>query len=127
HAMHNHCLQGTKGCYESARCPQERNRVWLADLCANSPANKDSWLDLTDLETEYLPEMWRDPPEKALQAGHGGGDYFEVLDFINSIVDGTPCPIGIHEAMDMTLPGLISQASIANGGIWMDVPDSREW
>jgi hypothetical protein len=29
--------------------------------------------------------------------------------------------------MDMTLPGLISQASIANGGAWMDVPDSRAW
>jgi hypothetical protein len=29
--------------------------------------------------------------------------------------------------MDMTLPGLISQASIAAGGVWMEVPDSREW
>ncbi|MBN1136509.1 MAG: Gfo/Idh/MocA family oxidoreductase [Anaerolineae bacterium] len=123
HAMHNHCLQGTKGCYESARCPQERNRIWLADLCPN----EHSWLDLADLEAEYLPEMWRNPSEQALKAGHGGGDYFEVLDFICCILDGAPCPIGIHEAMDMTLPGLISQASVANGGAWMDVPDSRNW
>ncbi len=71
--------------------------------------------------------MWRNPPEAALKAGHGGGDYFEVLDFVNSIVDGTPCPIGIHEAMDMTLPGLVSQASIRQGGAWLDVPDSRAW
>jgi predicted dehydrogenase len=127
HAMHNHCLQGTKGCYESARCPQERNRIWLADLCPDDAADKNRWLDLADLEDEYLPEMWRNPSQAALRAGHGGGDYFEVLDFINSIVEGTPCPIGIHEAMDMTLPGLISQASIANGGAWMDVPDSRDW
>jgi hypothetical protein len=42
-------------------------------------------------------------------------------------VDGTPCPIGIHEAMDMTLPGLISQKSILEGGAWMAVPDSRQW
>ena len=123
HAMHNHCLQGTRGCYESARCPEEHNRIWLQDLCPDS----HSWLDLADLEAEYLPEMWRDPPEMALRAGHGGGDYFEILDFVDSIVDGTPCPIGIHEAMDMTLPGLISQASIAQGGAWLDVPDSRDW
>ncbi len=123
HAMNNHCLQGTKGSYESGRGPGERHKIWLADICKD----KNTWIDLFDLEQEYMPEMWRNPPEAALKAGHGGGDYFEVLDFVNSIVEGTPCPIGIHEAMDMTLPGLVSQASIASGGVWMDVPDSRAW
>lgn len=123
HAMANYQLQGTAGCYESARSPQERDKIWLADLCVD----KNTWMDLADLEAEYLPTMWRDPPPAALRAGHGGGDYFQILDFARSIVDGTPCPIGIHEAMDMTLPGLISQASITAGGAWMEVPDSREW
>ncbi len=123
HAMHNHCLQGTKGCYESARGPGERHKVWLADVCPD----KNTWIDLFDLEADYMPELWRNPPEAALKAGHGGGDYFEVLDFVNSIVEGAPCSIGIHEAMDMTLPGLVSQLSIANGGAWLDVPDSRLW
>ncbi|KKL76872.1 hypothetical protein LCGC14_2040570, partial [marine sediment metagenome] len=36
-------------------------------------------------------------------------------------------PIGIHESMDMTIPGLISQQSILKGGAWLDVPDSRSW
>jgi predicted dehydrogenase len=123
HAMTNYALQGTKGCFESARSAQERHKVWLADLCED----KNAWMDLRALEDEYLPEMWRDPSQAALRAGHGGGDYFEVLDFVRSITDGVPCSIGIHEAMDMTLPGLISQASIAEGGQWMDVPDSRSW
>jgi predicted dehydrogenase len=123
HAMTNYSLQGTKGCYESARSPQERHKVWLADL---SP-EVNAWMDLVELEQEYMPDMWRDPPEAALRAGHGGGDYFEVLDFVRSITDGIRCPIGIHEAMDMSLPGLISQASIAAGGAWLDVPDSRTW
>lgn len=123
HAMHNHVLQGTKGAFESARVPGQPHKIWLADICKD----KNTWIDLFDLEQDYMPEMWRNPPEAALKAGHGGGDYFEVLDFVNSIVAGTPCPIGIHEAMDMTLPGLVSQASIANGGAWLDVPDSRAW
>jgi predicted dehydrogenase len=118
----NYSLQGTKGCYESARSRGERGKVWLAELCRE----KETWLALEDLEGRYMPELWRQPPEEALRAGHGGGDYFEVLDFLRSIVDGVPCPIGIHQAMDMTLPGLVSQASIAAGSVWMDVPDSRE-
>ncbi len=124
HPMTVYCaLQGTRGCYESARSPQERPKVWLADL---SP-EVNAWMDLAGLEQEYMPAMWRDPPEAASRAGHGGGDYLQVLDFVRSIVDREPCPIGIHEAMDMTLPGLVSQASIAAGGAWMEVPDSRSW
>jgi predicted dehydrogenase len=123
HAMTNYSLQGTKGCYESARGRGERHRVWLADLCED----RNAWRDLTELEADHLPEMWRNPPEEALRAGHGGGDFFEVLDFVNAVTGKAPCPIGIHEAMDMTLPGLVSQASIARGGEWLDVPDSRTW
>jgi predicted dehydrogenase len=124
-----YALQGTKGCYESARSPQERHKVWLAELCDD----KNAWMDLEDLEDRYLPKMWRHPPDAVLGSGHGGGDYLEVFDFVRSIVDGVPCPVpgapgpGIHEAMDMTLPGLVSQASIAAGGAWLEVPDSRSW
>jgi predicted dehydrogenase len=125
HAMTNYALQGTAGCYESARSGQwqERNKIWLTALCPD----KNTWLDLADLEAEYMPEIWKHPPQAAVEAGHGGGDYFEVLDFLRSILDGVPCPIGIHQAMDMTLPGLVSQASIIAGGDWMAVPDSRNW
>ena len=123
HSMSNYSLQGTKGCYESARRRGECPKVWLEKICED----KNAWIDLMELEEEHMPEIWRNPSEEAKTAGHGGGDYFEVLDFVNTIVDGTPCPIGIHEAMDMTLPGLVSQQSIAEGGQWMDVPNSRDW
>jgi predicted dehydrogenase len=116
-------LQGTKGCYESARSPQERDKVWLAGI---SP-DKNTWMDLANLADEYLPQDGRNLPEAVLGAGHGGSDAIEVWDFVRTIVDGRPCPIGIHEAMDMTLPGLISQASIAADGTWLEVPDSRNW
>lgn len=123
HSMSNYSLQGTKGCYESARSKGERPKIWLDGVCED----KNTWMDLMDLETDHMPEIWRDPDEAAQKAGHGGGDYFEVLDFVNTILNGTPCPIGIHEAMDMTLPGLISQQSIREDGRWIDVPDSRTW
>lgn len=116
-------LQGTKGAYESARSAEETPKIWLEDICEE----KEAWLSLWDLEEEYLPELWRNPPEAAKTAGHAGSDYFEILDFVNSVTGDIACPIGIHEAMDMTLPGLLSQDSILQDGAWLDVPDSRDW
>ena len=71
--------------------------------------------------------MWRNYGETAAQAGHGGGDLLELVEFVNAVRSGAEPEISIHEAMDMTLPGLVSQQSIAENGRWTDVPDSREW
>jgi hypothetical protein len=62
-----------------------------------------------------------------LRAGPPADCPHRPLDFVNAIEGKAPCPIGIHEAMDMTLPGLVSQQSILEDGRWMSVPDSREW
>jgi predicted dehydrogenase len=123
HAMTNYALQGTDGCYESARAPGERNRIWLRARAQDA----NTWQDLEELEEEYMPHEWHSLAEKAKQAGHGGGDFFEMLDFVDAILGKKPVTIGIHEAMDLTLPGLVSQRSIAAGGCWFDVPDSRTW
>jgi predicted dehydrogenase len=122
-SMTNYSLQGTDGCYESARATHERAKVWLR----SKSVGKDTWLFLDELEDEFLPAFWKEAAEAASRAGHGGGDYFEILDFVNAIVAEEAVPVGIHEAMDMTIPGLVSQQSILQGGRWLDVPDSRSW
>ena len=123
HAMTNYTLQGTKGAYEGARRPGEQSWVWLEDRCPDPNA----WVPLRDFEEEFMPALWRNPPEAALQAGHGGGDYFEVMDFMDAVQRYKPPTIDVDYAMDMTLPGLISQESIRQGGAWLPVPDSRAW
>lgn len=129
HSMTNYALQGTDGAYESARGgPTERGKIWLRSQCEKVKwTGLDSLMNADEGGRNFLPEMWRNPPEAAKKAGHGGGDFFQVLDFFNAITGKAPCPIGIHEAMDMTLPGLVSQRSVLNGGQWMPVPDSRKW
>lgn len=123
HAMTNYQLQGTDGCYESARASGEHGRIWLRSRCKDA----NEWLSLDSLEGEFLPAMWREAGETARKAGHGGGDYFEVMEFVDAALGRRSPPIGIDEAMDMTLPGLLSQQSIAAPGRWVDVPDSRLW
>jgi predicted dehydrogenase len=123
HAMTNYQVQGTDGCYESARSPGERDRAWIRSLCSEA----ESWHNLETFEDTYLPEYWKMYVTTACETGHGGGDLFVLLDFVEAMRGNRPCRLGIHEAMDMTLPGLISQQSIAQGGTWCAVPDSREW
>jgi predicted dehydrogenase len=122
HNMAYYSLQGTTGCYEAPR-GGEPHRIWLQ----SRHEDPNVWHDLAELQEEFLPAHWLHPPEEALRSGHWGGDYYVVADFLQAILTGAPPPIDIHAAMDMTLPGLISQASIAEGSAWIEVPDSREW
>ncbi len=114
-------LQGTTGAYHNGR-------LWLPEL-----SEEPKWFEVDELLTRpefaerYLPEEWRNPPAEALSAGHGGGDFFVVRDFVRAVRGEIPPPIDVHAGMDMTLPGLVSQQSILRGGAWMDVPDSRAW
>ena len=123
HAMTNYQLQGTDGAYESARAHGEKNRIWLRSRAKDA----NTWLDLAEFQDEFLPDFWKENMERGKAAGHGGGDFFEILDFVNAIERKRPNPIGIHEAMDMSLPGLVSQQSIQQGSAWLPVPDSRTW
>ncbi|MFA6112264.1 MAG: hypothetical protein WDA75_26190, partial [Candidatus Latescibacterota bacterium] len=121
HQMVHYALQGTDGCYESADGFRGPARIWLRSRSA-----QPRWEPLEALE-EFLPEAWQRPPDAAAAAGHGGGDYWEVQDFVAAIREEGEPPIGIDLAMDMTLPGLVSQQSLAQGGTWVAVPDPRNW
>ena len=117
-------LQGTDGCFESARGGWEQvNRIWLR----SRRPDEHSFEDLKGLEEEFLPETYRKFGKDAEEAGHGGADFYAILDFIEAIQGKHPCSVGIHETMDMTLPGLVGQQSIQQGGTWLEVPDSRKW
>lgn len=134
HNMTGYSLQGTDGCYESARGLGDRDKVWLRSRRCKSEEPKDrhnfdsdyEWKDLMSFDVDYLPDWYIEGMATAQRAGHGGGDYFEILDFLDAVDGKRQCPIGIHEAMDMALPGLISQQAI-QGDRWLDVPDSRDW
>jgi len=120
HAMTNYSLQGTKGCYESARRSGEEGKIWIEGRSAHSQA----WSPLSEFE-EHLPADWRDPPEAALEAGHGGGDYWEIRDFADALCHRKPSPIDVVRALEWTAVGLCSGVSIARGGAPVDLPDFR--
>ncbi|HEV8634074.1 MAG TPA: Gfo/Idh/MocA family oxidoreductase [Chloroflexota bacterium] len=123
HNMTHYVLQGTKGAYVSGRRPGEPGLVWIE---GRSPG-REQWQTLDEYEPEFLPEEWREHGTEATAAGHGGGDFFVARAFAKAVLEGTPPPIDVDRAMDFTLPGLISEESIARGGVPLPVPDSRTW
>jgi hypothetical protein len=122
HNMTQYVLQGTKGAYQSARRPGEPNLIWLE---GRSPG-REVWQSLDEYEAEFLPEDWRSHGEAATQSGHGGSDFFVARAFVDSALAGTRPEIDVYRALDFTVPGLISEESIARGGVPLAVPDFRE-
>ena len=112
-------LQGTKGCYESSRGLGAAPKIWLDEFSVT-----EQWRPLSQFE-DLLPERWKNPPAESENAGDLG-EYFKVRDFVDSILTDTEPPLDVYTAMDFTVPGLVSEQSIANGGAPMEVPNFRE-
>ncbi len=123
HNMVYYSLQGTDGCYEAARGLGDAPKVWLRDRCED----RETWRPLMDFREEFLPEEWKNPPAEAAQAGHGGGDYWEARDFAQAAVEGRPPELDLYFALEITVPGLISEQSIALNGAPVRVPDFRKY
>ncbi|GAB4456977.1 MAG: Gfo/Idh/MocA family oxidoreductase [Armatimonadaceae bacterium] len=123
HQLTYYGLQGTKGVYEASRIQGQPGHIWLGE---NIPGEEGrAWKPLAEFE-EHLPTLWKNPPEAALKAGHSGGDYFIVHDWLEAITTGVPPPIDVYTGMEWTAAGLCSELSINNGGVPIKVPNFRD-
>jgi predicted dehydrogenase len=117
HGMAYYSLQGTKGCYEAPRGPGEIHKVWFEEMGDSDR----QWKNLDDFK-EYLPERYKNATEEQKKAGHWGGDFFIVQDFIDAITSGVKPAIDVYEACEWTAVGLLSELSAMNGGREMEMP-----
>ena len=53
-------------------------------------------------------------------------EYFELRDFVDSILHDTQPTLDVYRALDFTVPGLVSEQSIVNGGTPVEVPNFRD-
>ncbi|TFJ92094.1 Gfo/Idh/MocA family protein [Lentibacillus salicampi] len=121
HHMRYYSLQGTKGVYEAYRSNHDIHRVWLEDYAPNS----QTWQPLSDFFSKYLPFDINELSKE--DDSHWGGDYLMIQDFIRSIVEGKPVTIDVYRALGMTIPGILSEESISNGGKTVSMPDIKDW
>ncbi len=106
---HRYRVYGTKGYFE--RTPaydgadSARTLFYSTDLYANKALIE-------------LPIGQTRPEYGGVQEtqGHGGADYVMLEQFFASVRQGGPAPIGLREALRMTLPGIYAADSARHGG-----------
>lgn len=122
HNMMTYLLQGTKGIYRSADHKDDKDLVSF--IGENNPIGNMQWEDLMNYK-EYLPERYKNATEEQLHAGHGGGDFFIVEDFINAIRTNTQPELDVYTACEWTAVGLLSTLSVMNNAKHIEVPCFR--
>lgn len=123
HHMTYYTVQGTKGVVESSRFAGEDPRIWLKDQ--GESIDSASWKSLNEFSS-FLPERYQQASKSQREAGHGGGDFFIVEDFVNAIRGLCDNPIDVYTACEWTAIGILSRLSIMNGSRMIDVPHFRK-
>ena len=115
-------IQGTKGCYEAPRGMGDVAKIWLDE--GQGPVDA-KWRPLSDFD-DLMPERYKNATQQQKDAGHRGGDFFIVSDFVDSILGKMTPEIDVYKACEWTAVALLSELSITNGSRMMDVPNFRK-
>ena len=111
-------VSGTKGLY----C--EQDNVILED---GGDFNHEESIglcrDSADQYKDLRPKIWKDITEEEIKAGHGGMDTLMLRAFFDAARSGEEMPIDVYDAAAWMVITCLSEASIANGGQSMDIPD----
>ncbi len=113
-------VSGTKGFYS-----QTLQAVILDDPNASELDENMAYDAFKNQEKyyEYLPDDWRTITDEQLKAGHGGMDYIMLKHFFRAVALGEDMPIDVYEACAMMCVTALSEQSIANGNVPIEVPD----
>lgn len=125
HNLSYYSLQGTKGCYEAPRGCGDDHKLWLKGM--DAATEQARWRSLTDFYDQYLPERYKNATEEQKAAGHWGGDFFIIEDFVNAVTQKAANPIDVYKACEWTAVALLSELSAMNGGRAFDMPDFHKW
>ena len=74
----------------------------------------------------YKPKITREEKKILGNSGHGGGDFFVIKEFFNSIRTKTPHQFDVYFATALSSVAILSHRSIMEGNIPFDVPDFRK-
>jgi len=129
HNMDYYQLQGTKGIFQTSSygkqhngLPGDMDRISL--IGPDSPLQEMQWNDANDYK-DYLPDRYKTATQEQLAAGHGGGDFFIVKDFIDAVREHRQPELDVYTGCEWTAVGLLSELSVANNGRTMTMPHFR--
>lgn len=114
-------IRGTKGMYM-----QDTNTVFLdgeKEYCKPTEYYKNNLNNGVNYEEEFLPDLWKKISPEALEAGHGGMDWFAYKAFTDALKTGAEMPIDVYDAATWQAVSVLSEISIWQGGAPQAMPD----
>lgn len=121
HHMATHELQGTRACFRTVPQSGQEPLVWIDGRSpgSNPPTKKSGshlqWEGLYTYAKSFEHPRWKKQMAIAEKAGHGGGDFFELEDFVNAIEGKAPNPIDVYNAVTWSSILWLSQESERTG------------
>ena len=125
HNMTHYVLQGERASYLSPRYGGEDPLVWIDGRSPGGRIGREQWQPLWDYFEEFEHPRWRERGAVAREAGHGGGDYFIVEDFVRAAAGGERPAIDVYDAVTWSSVFPLSFESVTRGGQPIAVPDFR--
>lgn len=126
HNMIHYVLQGTTASYISPRYDKEDHLIWIEDRSPTSPDGIAlEWESLWNYTEEFEHPKWKEFGEVASSLGHGGGDFFVINDFIESILYNKKPPIDVYDAVTWSSILPLSIESVKRRGAVIDIPIFR--
>lgn len=80
-------------------------------------------LDNAEEYQEYLPKYWRNITDRERELGHGGMDYYMLVEYAKSVKNGKQFGIDVYDAAAWMSITPLSAISIENGGKSIKIPD----
>ncbi len=123
HNMIHYQLQGTHASYLSGRHDDEDGLLWVDGVSSkNSDGTAEKWDNMYKHAYKYEHPEWVKHMADARQLGHGGGDFFVLKEFVESIIEKRRPFIDIYDAVSWSCIYPVSMESVKKGGIPIDMP-----
>jgi predicted dehydrogenase len=123
-----YAVQGTNGVYDAG--DPLRGVQPAVHIRGETPPL--GWQPLESLMDRFLPARHRQgatpplyPVDDPFQSQFPPADQRLLEDFVDAVLEDRPFDFDIYAALDITLPGLLAEGSIAQGGAWVHVPNPR--
>ncbi len=106
-------VQGSNGLWEN-----DGNRMYI-----EGQSKAHAWDEDKEWLAKYDHPLWKKYGEYALDAGHGGMDFFVINSFVESAKENTAPPMDAYDAAAWSAVTPLSEASIENNGSPQYFPD----
>jgi predicted dehydrogenase len=107
-------IQGTKGVF----------RDYPSRIYVEGQGKKHEWQSTDTFKEKYEHDLWRKEGEAARKlGGHGGMDYIMCYRLVQCMREGLVPDIDVYDAAAWSVPGPLSEISVARGSMPVKFPD----